>query len=91
MRPLADDDGAHLSLRNAGITDPTKIDEHATRATLLAAEPVGKGIYKEIYDIAYREKTGKLIEVITSNEASNEECSLSDVDMSVVSHHLGGR
>ena len=36
------------------------------------------------------EKSGKVIEVITSNDASNTECSMSDVDVFIISRHFGG-
>ena len=80
---------ALATLKNAGITDPTKIAQNETKAVLLAAEPLGKEIYREVYDITYQEKAGKIIEVITSNKASDEECSLSNVEVFVVSQHLG--
>ncbi len=82
---------AMVYLKNAGIAEPTKLDEGATKATMLAAQSIGKGVYKEIYDIVFREKTGKLVEVVTSNEASEVECSLTAVDVYVVSRRLGGR
>jgi hypothetical protein len=33
-------------------------------------------------------KFGEVVEVITVSQASNEECSMSDVDVFVVSKHL---
>ncbi|WP_238537985.1 hypothetical protein [Paraburkholderia atlantica] len=81
---------ALVHLKNAGITDPTKIDESKTKAVRLASEKVGKDLYRQIYDITFIEKNGPRIEVITSSEASAQECSMSGVDVFVVSRRLGG-
>lgn len=81
---------AMVHLKNAGITDPTKLDEQKTRATLPASEKVGNDLYRQVYDITFHEKAGDgTIEVITSSEASSQECSMGAVDVFVVSGHLG--
>ncbi len=82
---------ALVQLKNDGALDPATLDQTAAKATLLAAQPAGRGVYKEIYDITYREKGGRTVEVLTASEASNEECSMSAVDVWVISKHLGGR
>lgn len=82
-------DMALATLKNAGVTDPKSIIHDSIKAILLAAEPVGRGVYKEVYDITYRERNGRIIEVVTLNNASDEECSLSNVDVLIVSKHLG--
>jgi hypothetical protein len=71
-------------LKNAGITDPTKLDESKTSAVQVASENIGKGLYKQVYDITFHEKTGRAIEVITSGKASWNECSMSSVDVYIV-------
>lgn len=82
---------AMVHLKNAGITDPTKLDEQRTRATLLASEKVGKDLHRQVHDITFHEKAGDgMIEVITSSQASSVECSMGPVDVFVVSRHLGG-
>lgn len=81
---------AYVQLKNAGVIDPATLDQNATAATLLAAQPLGHGRYKEIYDIIFRDRSGHATEVVTSNEASADECSMSDVAVWVVSRHLGG-
>jgi hypothetical protein len=72
-------------LKNAGVTDPTKLDESKTKFIQLASEPIGKGVYRQIYDITFYEKTGAEIEVVTSTKASWKECSLDSVDVYIVS------
>jgi len=57
----------------------------------LASERIDKDLYRQIYRITFRVKSGKDIEVITSSNASFDECSMGAVDVFVVSRHLGGR
>lgn len=81
---------AYVNLKNAGITDSNKLDFTKTKTVRLASEKIGKDLYRQIHHVTFTEKTGKVIEVITSNDASSEECSESGVDVYVVSKHLGG-
>ncbi|KVL70318.1 hypothetical protein [Burkholderia ubonensis] len=81
---------AIASLKNAGITDPTKLDESKTKAVLLASEKTGKDLYRQIYNITFYEKSGAKIQVITRSEASSSECSMSGVDVYVVSQKIEG-
>ncbi|QAU23553.1 hypothetical protein EO087_05765 [Dyella sp. M7H15-1] len=81
---------AIASLKNAGITDPTKLDESKTKAMLLASEKVGTDLYRQIYDITFYEKSGVTVQVITNSEASSSECSMSGVDVYVVARKIGG-
>jgi len=79
---------AIVYLKNVGITDPTRLNESRTKAVLLASEPKGKGLFREVYDITFSEHSGKEIEVITSNDASREECSIGRVTVYVVSRKI---
>ncbi len=79
---------AEVKLKNAGITDPTKLDESKTRAVRIASQKVGKDLYRDVYDITFYEKSGNAIEVVTSSEASSSECSMGSVDVYVVSKKL---
>jgi hypothetical protein len=81
---------AFVHLKNAGVTDNDAIDFTKTRTERLASEKIGKDIYRQIHHIFFTEKSGSVIEVITSNDASNAECSMSGVDVFVISRHLGG-
>lgn len=81
---------AFVHLKNAGITTNEKIDFKKTKTTRLASEKIGKDLYRQIHQVTFTEKSGKTIEVITSNDASSEECSMSAVDVFVVKQHLGG-
>jgi hypothetical protein len=81
---------AFVHLKNAGLTNNDQLDFTQTKTTLLASERIGKDLYRQIHRVLFTEKSGNKIEVITSNNASTEECSMSGVEIFVVSKHLGG-
>jgi hypothetical protein len=80
---------ALVHLKNARLTEPNRLDASKTEIVRLASEEVGKDRYRQIHSITLTEKTGKKIEVVTSNIASSEECSISGVQVYVVSKRLG--
>jgi len=82
-------DMTFVHLKNAGITDNDKIDFTKTRTVRLASEKIGKDLYHQVYDVKYTEKSGRVIEAIAVHDASQEECSMTGVDVFVVSQHLG--
>src|ERR1700694_1016099 len=78
---------ALVHLKNAGITSPDRIDLPRTLVTRLASEEIRKGVFRQVHRIIFREKGGRTIEVITSSDASNAECSESAVSVFVVTQH----
>lgn len=76
-------------LKNAGITDNYKVDFTKTKCIRLASEKIGKDLYRQIHLVKFTEKSGKTIEVITINDASSEECSMTGVDVFLVTMQLG--
>ena len=80
---------AFVHLKNAGITDNQKLDFTKTKTIRLASELIGDDLYQQIHLVTFTEKSGNVIKVITSNEASNEECSMSGVKVYVISSELG--
>lgn len=81
---------AFVHLKNAGLTDNAKMDFTKTKTIRLASEKIGKDLYRQIHHVIFTEKTGHTIEVVTVNNASNEECSMSGVTVFVVSQQIGG-
>lgn len=77
-----------VHLKNAGFTDNDKLDFTKTRTIRLASEKIGKDLYRQIHHITFTEKSGRVIETISLNNVSNEECSMSNVDVFVVGQHL---
>ena len=80
---------AFAHLKNAGITGNDRLDFAKTTTTRLASEQIKEGLFRQIHLVIFIEKSGNTIEVITVNDASNDECSMSGVDVYVVSRHLG--
>lgn len=81
---------AHGYLKNANLVDNESTEFSKTKVVLLASEKISKDLYRQIHLVTFFEKSGRQIEVITSNEASNRECSMSPVQVFVVSGRLGG-
>jgi len=82
---------AFVHLKNARLTDNNKLDFSKTKTTRLASEKIGKDLYRQVHHVVFTEKSGVKLEVITVNDASSEECSMSGVQVFVVSRELGGR
>ena len=80
---------ALAQLKNAGITDPTKIDFAKTKTVRLASEKIGKDLYRQVHRVTFTEKSGTVIEVITLNNVSSQEGSESQVEVFVVAKRLG--
>jgi hypothetical protein len=80
---------AFVHLKNAGITDNEKLDFTKTKTVRLASERIGNDLFRQIHHVTFTEKTGNTIEVIAVNNASSEECSMSGVDVFVISKHVG--
>jgi hypothetical protein len=72
-------------LKNANITDIYNLDESRTKITLLASEKKGKDLYTQIYHFIFYDKKGNTYEVITKSDSSYEECSISDVNIYLIS------
>ena len=72
-------------LKNAGVVDIKNLDESKTKITLLASEKKAKGLYTQIYHFIFYDEKGNTYETITKNDASYKECSMSDVDVYLIS------
>ena len=82
---------AFVHYKNTKYTDNEKLDFTKTKTTRLASEQIGKDLYRQVHHITFTEKSGNQIEVITVNDASNEECSMTGVDVYVVKEKIGGK
>jgi len=80
---------AFVHLKNAGITNNDDLDFDKTKTVRLASEKIEKDLYRQIHLVTFTKKSGETIQVITNNDASNEECSMSGVEVYLVSTHLG--
>ncbi|HTH62186.1 MAG TPA: hypothetical protein VL689_18795 [Paraburkholderia sp.] len=80
---------AVVHMMNDGITDSALLDHSKTKATKLAIQKIGKNRWRQLYEITFHEKSGREITVVTENESSSTECSISGVVVRVVSRKLG--
>lgn len=80
---------AFVHLKNSRLMDNDLVDFTKTKTERLASEKIGKDLYRQVHHVVFTEKSGKTIEVITSNDASNAECSMSGVRVFVVSQEIG--
>ena len=71
--------------------DNSSIDFSKTKAVRLASQGIGKDLWRQVYDVTYTKKSGDTIEAIAVHDASTEECSMTGVDVYVISRHLGGK
>ncbi|NUF08606.1 hypothetical protein [Snodgrassella sp. ESL0324] len=78
-------------LQNAGIVDIINLDESKTKITLLASEKKAKGLYTQIYHFTFYDKIGNSYEIITNNDASYQECSMTGVDIYLISKSVSNK
>jgi hypothetical protein len=79
---------AFVHLKNAGLADNSSIDFSKTKTVRLASEKIGKDLWHQVYDVTFTKKSGESVEAIAVHDASQEECSMSGVEVFVVSKHL---
>jgi len=75
-------------LKNLGLADNSSIDFSKTRTTRVASEKLGKDLWHQVYHVTFTRKSGDAIDDIAVHDASEEECSMSSVEVFVVSNHL---
>ncbi|HET9836845.1 MAG TPA: hypothetical protein VFR84_01335 [Candidatus Angelobacter sp.] len=75
-------------LKNAGLLENSSIDFSKTKTVRLASEKIGKDLWRQVYDVQFTKNSGELVEAIAVHNASSEECSMSGVEVFVVSKHL---
>lgn len=72
-------------LKRSGIIDISDLDEPKTEVKLLASQRKAHNLHTNIYRFVFHAKDGRKFEVITQNDASDEECSMSEVNSYLVS------
>jgi hypothetical protein len=81
-------DMAFTLMKNAGITNNDRIDFSKTKTVRLASQKTDKDLYHQVYDVVFTEYSGRTIEAIAVHDASSEECSMTGVQLFVVSQKL---
>jgi len=77
---------AHL--KNAGLADNYSVDFSKTKTARLASEKIGKDLWHQVYHVTFTKKSGDVIDAIAVHDASQEECSMTGVEVFVVSKVL---
>lgn len=88
---------AYGELKNAGIIDSHTLDLDKTRVIRFASSKKGRvpyakisaNLYRQAHRVTFVKKSGEPITVITVSDASHYECSMSGVDVYVVSKPFG--
>ncbi|MBT9568593.1 MAG: hypothetical protein IV085_09880 [Thiobacillus sp.] len=80
---------AFTHLKNAGEFDNDSLDFSKTKVTRLASEKIGKDLYRQIHLVKFVKQSGEDVLAMTVNEVSSQECSMSNVDVYLVSKQLG--
>ncbi|TOM30018.1 hypothetical protein CGH78_24660 [Vibrio parahaemolyticus] len=75
---------AYVYLTNNNIFSKSEVLHGNTVVVRMASEIVDSDVYRQIHHITFTLKSGRKIAVITSNEASSEECSLGAVDVFLI-------
>jgi hypothetical protein len=79
---------AFVDLKNAKLVTNDQIDFTKTKAVLIASQQIGPDLWHQVHLVSYQRKDGSTVQAITVSDASREECSLSDVQVFVVSERL---
>jgi hypothetical protein len=77
-----------VQLKNAGLVDNNSIDFSKAKTVRLASEKIGKDLWHQVYRVTFTKSYGDLIEAIAIHDASTEECSMTGVEVFVISKHL---
>lgn len=81
---------AFTHLKNGGVVDGAGLDLGKTKVTRIASEKIGKDLYRQVHLVRFVRKSGEEVNAITVNDASHEECSMSDVTVYAITKRLGG-
>ncbi|MBP2168298.1 hypothetical protein J2125_001490 [Erwinia toletana] len=76
---------AEVWLKNEKIVDINQLDEPKTEFKLLASEKKKGGLYTQVYHFTFHDKHSKSYDLITQSDATQEECSASEVNVFQVS------
>jgi hypothetical protein len=82
---------AQATLKNAGLLTNEEIDFAKTKTVRLASENIAKDLWHQVYSVTFFKKSGGDLETIVIHDASMEECSMTAVQVLVVSKHLSSQ
>ena len=79
---------AFVHMKNAGLVDNEHLDFSKTKTERIASQKIGKDLWHQVYQVIFTKTSGEAIEAIVVHDASTEECSMTGVEVFVVSKHL---
>ena len=85
---------AYSQLKNAQIVNSSTLNFGKTKVVRLASEKIGNDpvlsvdLYRQVHQVTFVKRGGDTLTVVTVSDASHQECSMSDVDVYLVSKHL---
>jgi len=82
---------AQTLLRNDGLLENADVDFSKTKTVRLASERLGKDLWHQVYLVTFFKHSGGSIQAVVIHDASAEECSMTGVQVFVVSKRIDGR
>jgi hypothetical protein len=79
---------AQTLLKNAGVLKFEDIDLSKTKTTRLASEKLNRDLWHQVYLVKFVNRSGESIQAIVVHDASMEECSMTGVQVFLVSKRL---
>ena len=79
---------AFVHMKNAGLVKNRDIDFTKTKTVRLASQRIGKDLWHQVYSVTFTKTSGDTVEAIAVHDASTQECSMTGVEVLVVSKHL---
>ncbi len=79
---------AFVHMKNAGLVNNASVDLSKTKTVRVASQKVGKDLWRQVYHVIFTKTSGGTAEAIAVHDASAEECSMTGVEVFVISEHL---
>lgn len=73
------------------LTDAHLLDKEAVvdqTSKMIVSQRIGRGLWRQVFEVAYKMKAGPNVQAIVVNDASLEECSLSEPKVFLVTKAL---
>lgn len=81
-------DMAQATLKNAGLLRNDEIDFGRSRTVRLASEQTAEDLWHQVYLVTFHMRSGDDVKAIVVHDASIEECSMTGVQVYVISKAL---
>jgi hypothetical protein len=78
----------YVSLKNAGMLDPDSVDFHHATSRTIASQAIGKNLWRQVFHVTWPLKSGKNFEAIVVENVSNDECSMSEPQIFLISRQF---